>query len=526
MNKYVTVKYHSNGVNTQVPNEVKLVIGKNIVLNKISAEGKCFLGWSTEKDATVGFMNFVPKSDTVLYAVWAEGAAYTLNTYFRGDPENNTGKRCQFRRYVLDINLENAHADNGILKINCDSGLLYYLGNVPVEDINVQIDSPIGNLTENGVENFVSREITVKWSSEKVLDGTVSGVKIASIMLYFAKWGMGYADLMTKTSDELISVCSDFNAEADGKSALVSANFYGGIVPEILIDDTASTQIGPASKDEQVLSRFAVLADSHVGVRYNWENYDWLYGVYDHISRIHSENPLDFVLQLGDNIDDGYAKSYKTDYDTYLETIKRLRICDPVNPVENREDGKIPNYEMQGNHDTSMETRFFRQKLWYTQNNGGEKVAHIAFFTNYGGYPLVSFRVCGDYASYRSYGKLTVETVQFVESSIIAAKKNGAKHIVLLNHFGIAQTLGAPILPETGLGKIEQLCKKYNIKLYFNGHEHNSDYTLRQYNGIYNYDAAMTKDRYAIVEITESYARVQIYNTQDNSFAREDIIPL
>lgn len=358
MNRYITVKYHSNGANTAVPDEVKVVTGENIELGKISATGKCFLGWSTEKNATVGFMNFVPEADTVLYAVWAEGAAYTLNTYFRGDPENNTGKKCQFRRYVLDVYLENTCADNGTLKINCDSGLLYYLGNVPVDGVSVQIDSPIDNLTENGVENFVSREITVRWSSEAKLDATVSGVKIASIMLYFAKWGMGYADLMTRTSDELISPYPGFKAEAGGKPALISANFFGGIVHDSATEEvvTAKTAV---IKDEPVLSRFAVLADSHVGVRYNWANYDWLYGVYDNICKIHGENPLDFVLQLGDNIDDGYEKTYKTDYEIYLETIKRLRICDPVNPVEGRSDGKIPNYEMQGNHDTSMETRFF-----------------------------------------------------------------------------------------------------------------------------------------------------------------------
>ena len=172
----------------------------------------------------------------------------------------------------------------------------------------------------------------------------------------------------------------------------------------------------------EVISRFAVMSDSHVGRRYQWANYDWLHSAFDHIAEIHKKTPLDFVLQLGDNIDDGYAASYQSDYRDYLEEIKRLTICDPLHPLEGRAGGMIPHYEMQGNHDTSMDTRFFRNKMWYTQSPSGERVYYIAFFTHYGGYPLIPYEIVGNYDAYRSYGRLSDETVAFVEESARQAR--------------------------------------------------------------------------------------------------------
>lgn len=276
----------------------------------------------------------------------------------------------------------------------------------------------------------------------------------------------------------------------------------------------------------EVISRFALMADTHVGERKNWENYDWLFSVFNGIKKEHEKKPLDFVVQLGDNIDDGYAESYKRDYTEYLELIKHLEICDPVNPIENRAEGKIPHYEIQGNHDTSFDTRFFRNKMWHTCTPNSEKVYYISFFTEYGGYPLIPYEIVKNYDAYRSYGKISDETIAFVEESIIAAKHENAAHIILMCHFGIAKDLFAPILPETGLGKIALICKKHNIKLYFNGHEHNRDFSLYNFNGIYDYDAAMTCDRYAIVEIKKKSAVVTIYNSADNTIYRTDTLDL
>lgn len=287
------------------------------------------------------------------------------------------------------------------------------------------------------------------------------------------------------------------------------------------------------SGEWSVLARFGVMSDSHIGARYNWANYDWLDNTFTTFEKVHAEKGLDFIVSLGDNIDDGYPNTYASDYAVYLEKLKMLDICDAENPVEGRAEGKIPHYEICGNHDPvgtgiggQNLLRYKRNNLWYTENENGEKVAHIAFFTDYGGYPLHDYAYSGSYASYFSYGKVNDNMVKFVEDSIIAANDAGAKHIILYNHWGISQQVGSPMLPETGLDKIASVCEKYGIKLYFNGHEHDVPYTLRRYNDIYDYDVAMTAQKHAVVEITTLRAKVTIYNSTDNTVFRIDTVPL
>ncbi len=513
----------------------KLVAKKNVPtqLPRLSMQGKTFLGWNEYNKLNYGYMSICTDTDTTLHAMYTDGPAYVIESYFRSVPGDYKGERAHFRRYVLDIYLENANASGGSFKLENCNNIFYYLGNVPAEGIDVTVDADTNFRGDayRDVGYFTTTDITVSWKSEEPVDARCERKKIATIMLCFSKWGMSYNEVQRRTSDEIIIPACDYKATAGDADACVSANFYRGEIPEVVVSGHDAISVCSESEVPQIdmgrlLSRFATLADTHVGVRYNWENYDWLYGVFAHLKKVHEETPLDFVLQLGDNIDDGYAPTYETDYKIYLDMIKDLEICDGVNPIEGRAEGKIPHYEIQGNHDTSFDTRFFRTKLWYTENESGQKVAYIAFFTNYGGYPAVNFNIAGSYISYKSYGVLTDEMVDFVKDSIKEAKKNDAEHIILLNHFGIAQDLGAPVLPETGLGKIENICKKYGIRLYLNGHEHNKGYALRKYNDLYDYDAAMTHDKYAVFEIWEKCAKVMIYNTDDNSLDRIDIVDL
>ncbi len=287
----------------------------------------------------------------------------------------------------------------------------------------------------------------------------------------------------------------------------------------------------------EVLTRFAVFSDTHVGKgkvpeNPDWENYEgWLKPVYEHINSIH-ENPetrLDFVLSLGDNIDYGYDRNSDEtdalrdyDYADYLRTIKWLTICDPVNPIEGRAEGTIPHYELKGNHDPSGVIRFLDKGYWTVENENGSRTAFIGFFTDYGGYPNIN----GDTSTYFSHGILKPETVEYVEEMILRAVEEGAKQIVLSSHFGIAQDLGAPILPETGLGRIGDLCDRYGVKLFFNGHEHDQNYTVRRYNDVYDIDCSMTRSKYAVVEISSTRAKVTVYNRSDNSLYKEEILPL
>lgn len=464
---------------------------------------------------------------------------YVIESFFKGEVNNTVGPRCQFRRYVIDIYVNGCIAKCGKLTLEHKAGILYYFGNIPTSGIDLKIHADTKRRAVNGTlpmpkenpdnDRFYGYDLlktdamTIEWSAKHSIDASNQKKRIARIMMYFGRWGMAYSEIEKYPADEMISVNKSDGSEIDGIKAWVSKNRYLGTVapdpPELPPTCPPSIEFGA------LLSRFAVLADAHIGVRYNWENYDWLHGIFENLEKIHAEAPIDFVVQLGDNIDDGYAKTYQTDYEIYLSEIKHLKICDPESPLKPA-DGKIPNYELQGNHDPSADTRFFREKLWYTENAVGEKVAYISFFSSYGGYPLVNFNIAGDYNSYRSYGKLSDETADFVDKSIEEAKANSAKHIVLFSHFGISQDVGAPILPESGLKKIESVCKKHNIKLYFSGHEHNVECSHRMYKQIHNLDISMLKDKYAIAEIYENVCKVVVYDTQSGKICREELISL
>lgn len=504
-------------------------------LPRLESEGRSFLGWNRYAALPYGYMSASATVDTTLHAIYTDGPAYILESHFRGVPKDDQDERCHFRRYVIDVYLEHAVADRGEFRVENCNHILYYLGHVPVADVKTTVEAVTDQREGpyHGEGYITTSDITVHWESKQPIDATNHRQKIATLLLCFSKWEMNYGEIERRTSDEIIVPARSFAAMAGEQPALVSANFYNGIVLEEPPRTEAAALVTVGSEDElpeinfgAPLARFAVLADSHVGSGYKWKDYEWLYGVFAHLERLHQTAPLDFVLQLGDNIDNGYANTYQPDYETYLDVIRRLTICDPEHPVEACKPGTIPHYEIQGNHDTSMDLRFFRQKLWYTENAAGEKVAFIAFFSKYGGYPAVNFSVSKSGISYKSYGILADEMVDFVEQSIVAAREQGAKHIVLCSHFGIAQDLAAPVLPESGLGRIEQLCEKYNVRLYLNGHEHNKPYALRKYHNLYDYDAAMTRDGYAVFELYERYAKVTVYRTTDHAVDRIDVIEL
>ncbi len=867
-----TITFDANGSDIAVPADITDYHGENAVLPKVPSESASFIGWNTDKSAKTGYLNHTIESDTTLYAITTTEPAYIVNSYYRGDPNDYTGARCQFRRYVIDVYLENAVASEGSFKLNTANDFLYYLGHVPQEGIDAAVTAPVSSGTVAGVpglQKFTTNAIEFKWQSDEPIDTTGGRIKIASIMMYFSTWGLGYSEIESRTTDEIVSPFEGYIATVGENTAYISSNFWKGIkteevdvsgkitlegresgttplydfaklylldtegdavgyivlenentdtrtftysasvnpgeytlrvvkngyitrnvkvnvegnctLPDIVLhsgdtvdengvsdgvvdiddfirvlrgfsaefptnlryaidldedgrisvtdlayiktgfsgksmtvtetassvdsamkvgdwkvkakegvvtifggsnaaldnaltyvnekymngdsytgpetfvhneeysinditvggvsleeyriviaenDDVALTYanyirdymaetsgigldivydtedayeyeiiVGSTARqdstvtemekyhvfeengrfcvfygDEQsaemaaldlcekilgkessgfdgmnvtvesgesiegawsVLTRFGVMSDTHVGEGKNWANYDWLDNTFTNFENIHAENPLDFLVSLGDNVDDGYLNTYERDYNEYLEQMKKLDICDPVNPVEGRAEGKIPHYEICGNHDPigigiggAEKIRFMKNGLWYTENEYGEKVAHIAFFTDYGGYPLYNNTYSGSTESYRSYGIANDEMVAYVENSIIAANEAGAKHIILYNHYGISQQVGSPVLPETGLEKIAAVCEKYDIKLYFNGHEHDNYFTLRRYGDIYDYDASMTANKHAVVEITTLRAKVTVYNSKDNTVYREDIIPL
>lgn len=153
-------------------------------------------------------------------------------------------------------------------------------------------------------------------------------------------------------------------------------------------------------------------------------------------------------------------------------------------------------------------------------------MAFVAFFTSYGGYPLHHYDESGSYESYRSYGVISEETGKFLEESIREAATQGAKHIVLFSHFGISRQLNAPVLPESGLGKLDHLCREYGIKLFFSGHEHNCDFPHRMYKDVHDFDMSTAYFYYAVVEIYENLCEIKIYSAKDQSIFRVDRVSL
>ena len=83
-----------------------------------------------------------------------------------------------------------------------------------------------------------------------------------------------------------------------------------------------------------------------------------------------------------------------------------------------------------------------------------------------------------------------------------------------------------PILPESGLGRLENLCREHDIRLFFSGHEHTKGSPVRKYGQLYNIDAAMTAEQYGVAEIYPDCAYLTVYNTTDHTVSRVDRIEI
>ena len=109
---------------------------------------------------------------------------YILKSHFRGVPEDEKDKRCHFRRYVIDIFLENAVATNGEINLKNVNEILYYFGNLPIENIEYDITAETDQRggAYNGVAFFTTTDIALKWQSKTAIDATTSPKKIATLL--------------------------------------------------------------------------------------------------------------------------------------------------------------------------------------------------------------------------------------------------------------------------------------------------------------------------------------------------------
>ncbi len=348
-----------------------------------------------------------------------------------------------------------------------------------------------------------------------------------------------------------------FGGERSGEEA--AGAFVTDIIGKSSTGYDAATRAVTVAADASVegtyesLSRFVMMADTHVGTLPNAKSHGFVTQMYENINKQHAANPFDFVVSLGDNIDYGYDsgsglnKESKEDYNIYLELIKGLTICDPVNPYgEKMDSSKIPHYELKGNHDPSVYTRFIgscdsqltplgtvdtsltpRENMWYVTSKSGKKTAYISAQALYAEFPRMS--------GTNAYGKIIDVVVDEVEANLKEAKAAGAEHIVFFCHFSLAHI--DHVIDEQGRVALLKLFEEYGVETYFNGHEHANLQTALDYatmNGVYNVSVPSphpmkvfsAKPYYGVVEIGASSMRIQWYHSMEGSLAGTTILPL
>ncbi len=304
----------------------------------------------------------------------------------------------------------------------------------------------------------------------------------------------------------------------------------------------------------EALSRFALMADTHVGTLPTAASHGFVTQMYENLNKAHAANPFDFVVSLGDNIDYGYdagssmTADSKKDYEIYLELIKGLTICDPVNPYgEKMDTSKIPHYELKGNHDPSVYTRFIgscdsqltplgtvdtsltkRENMWYVTSKSGKKTAYLSAQALYAEFPRMNNQT-------NAYGKVIDVVIDEVEANLKEAKEAGAEHIVFFCHFSLAHI--DHVIDEQGRVALLNLFEKYGVETYFNGHEHANLETALNYatmDGVYNISCPSPhpmkvfsgKPYYGVVEIGMSSMKVQWFHSMTGELAGTTILPL
>ncbi len=348
-----------------------------------------------------------------------------------------------------------------------------------------------------------------------------------------------------------------FGGERSGEEA--AGAFVTKIVGKSNSGYDAATRAVAVSAEASVkgtyesLSRFAMMADTHVGTLPRAEQHGFVTEMYAAISKAHAANPFDFVVSLGDNIDYGYdagdnmTADSQADYAIYLELIKSLTICDPVNPYGAQMDfSKIPHYELKGNHDPSVNTRFIgscdsqltpagtvdtslpvRENMWYVTSASGKKTAYISAQALYAEFPKMG--------STNAYGKIIDVVVDEVEANLKEAKAAGAEHIVFFCHFSLAHI--DHVIDEQGRVALLKLFEEYGVETYFNGHEHANLETAQAYatmNGVYNISVPSPhpmkvfsgKPYYGVVEIGESSMKIQWFHSRSGELAGTTVLPL
>lgn len=203
-----------------------------------------------------------------------------------------------------------------------------------------------------------------------------------------------------------------------------------------------------------------------------------------------AQSDIDYVLFLGDNINDGYVNSRAL-------MIEQLELFNKY--IVNLQK---PYFMLRGNHDADV-TDFDENFIIECGNTNV-----IGFFADY--YQLSATD------SLINSGKVSDSTLSWLESAL---EKSAGKRVILACHYPIADKddvdFGSPILPETngvnfGREKILELAEKYNVELYFSGHDHRDYCPSGEIGTLTNFSIGLLTDAFAIVRISENNAVIEI----------------
>lgn len=266
--------------------------------------------------------------------------------------------------------------------------------------------------------------------------------------------------------------------------------------------------------EKDYLCKFAIISDTHIGnTSYNDEVKAKYINMCNHIN----EKDIDFVIELGDCIDNGYANTSSDIID--FQTSEHGEIFSNLN---------YPLYSFGGNHDTGIESY---SKYGTIDFNG---VRIIKFDADYVGLPIPSGRAETVWSS----GIVTEQTLEYIDKQLSESK---AKVNIVCCHYALAEDLtyrsfiwwiqdtvtkldGTTV--DCHRDDLIAILKKYNVKLYINGHEHHWNKTTNALTlgkvedgawSISDLNQPSTQDHYTIATVYADSIKYEAYETATNS---------
>lgn len=299
-----------------------------------------------------------------------------------------------------------------------------------------------------------------------------------------------------------------------------------------------------------VLTSFAIMTDTHIGRYENGSSYytdesgktlystsadiqaawkadpeGYLTGSHKGIIKslqaitlLAQQGKIDFLVNCGDIIEAGY--NYTADesnrcWQAYQYVLNQSGVNNAFYSVASgakAESGKLPYYEIVGNHDPSFSLvvdnsyAFLTNCLWYTENANGDKIANVSFSCNYN----------------QGQGYITDSNLKILETNLRAAANSGATQILVYNHYPVYHATAG--LTDETKESVEKLCSEYGAYLYMSGHVHNADWAVTT-NGTLNnvdigwgvgYGSQVLGGTYAIVTVTDKRAIYNIYKMDES----------